>query len=337
MLFLQVIGGIVVGILVLIILFYLFIRIKFGKFLNADTNPEPLIIHLNKDINPEWVQDRQPAQIIENLKSLGFVEGDAYLIKEMDGVQLVSMHQGPICAVVYQHPVAGNWVDVVLNEIDGMEYTVSNAPLGAAIDAPEYCHKVMDPALTPQEIFQQIIDLKNQSQKDFVAINEGNFRAFFEDAYKKDMAWRIRKGGISFEEFLGTSDEASFKTSDKNIRGAFIQMKEDDLYHWQEAALEHYRKANDIDTDQFYEESYRLIMVPFTTAAEAFINYLEGQDFINEDQAEKYKQKHRDETDIYTLFETINGHLSPELRAEFITEQDFPLPLKIYKAKEEMY
>ena len=333
MLFLQIIGGIVVAILVLIILFYLFIRIKFGKFMHADTNPEPLIIHLNKDINPDWIQNKQPQQFIDDLKSLGFVAGDAYLIREMEGTQLVSMHQGPMCAVVYQHPIAGAWVDIVLNEVDGTEFTVSNAPLGAAIDAPEDCQKIMDPSLSVKEIFQKITELKNQSNKEFVAINEENFRAFFEAAYKKDMAWRTRKGGVSFEEFMGTSDEANFKTSDKNLKEAYIQLKEDDLYHWQDAALEHYRKANDIDPDKFHEESYGLLVVPFTSAAEAFINYLEAHAYIDEDQADKYKQLHSEETDMFKLFDTINAHLSPELRAAFITEQDFPLPLKIYKAK----
>jgi len=153
----------VVGIIGITILFYIFIRIKFGKFLHADTNSEPLIIHLNKDINPEWIQSNKPQQYIKALKSLGFEAGDAYLIKEMEGTQLVSMHQGPICAVVYQHPLTGAWVDMVLNEVEGIEYTVSNAPMGAAIDAPDNTHKVIDPSLTTQEIYTQIQALKNSS------------------------------------------------------------------------------------------------------------------------------------------------------------------------------
>ncbi|VAW44508.1 hypothetical protein MNBD_GAMMA02-625 [hydrothermal vent metagenome] len=335
MLFLQIIGGIVVGIIGIIILFYIFIRIKFGKFLHADTNSEPLIIHLNKDINPEWIQSKKPQQYIEALKSLGFEAGDAYLIKEMEGTQLVSMHQGPICAVVYQHPLAGAWVDMVLNEVEGIEYTVSNAPMGAAFDAPDNTHKVMDPSLTTEEIYTQIQVLKNDSQKEFEPIDEENFRAFFEDAYKKEMVWRIRKGGISFDEFVKTSGESKIKTSDKNLKGAFIEMKEADLHEWQEAALEHYRKVNNIEYEVFCDDAYNMIVVPFTTAAEAFITSLENKEFISDSQAEKYRQLHSNETDIFKLFETINGHLSPELRAVFIADQDYPLKLKIYKSKEE--
>ena len=335
MLFLQVIGGIVVGIVILIVMFYVFLRIKFGKFLHADSSSEPLIIHLNKDINPEWVKQTKPQQSIETLKSLGFVAGDAYLIKEMEGTQLVSMHQGPICAVVYQHPLAGIWVDMVLNEVDAIEYTVSNAPMGAAIDAPDNCHKVMDPSLTVQEIYSQISALKSNSEKPFENINEENFRTFFEDAYKKEMAWRIRKGGISFDEFVKTSAESNIKTSEKNLKGSFSEMKENDLYELQQAALEHYRKTNNIDYEAFCEYDYRLIVVPFTTAAEAMINSLTDNDFISESQAKKYIQLHNKETDMFQLFETINGHLSPELRADFVADQDFPLPLKIYQTKEE--
>ena len=334
MLFLQVIGGIVLGILVLILMFYVFIRIKFGQFLNAEPKSEPLVVHLNKDINPEWIQGQQPKQYIETLKSIGFAAGDAYLIREMEGTQLVSMHQGPICAVVYLHDMAGCWVDMVLNEIDGLEFTVSNVPMGAAIEAPENCHKVMDPTLSVEEIYQQIIAFKNNSQHAFEDINEENFRAFFETTYKKEMAWRIRKGGISFNEFIGTSEEGQFKTSDHNIQKAFIQMKEDELDDWHEAALEHYQKSHEVADDTFWEEAHDFLVVPFTTAAEAFINYLESRGFMSESQAEKYKQLHADETDIFGLFDTINGHLSPELRAQFIADQDFPLPLKIFKSKD---
>jgi len=336
-LFLQVIGGIVVGIIVLLTIFYMFLRFKFGKFLHADINAEPLIIHLNKDINPEWIKSKKPQQHIETLKSLGFVLGDAYLIKEMEDTQLVSMHQDSMCAVVYQHTLAGAWVDIVFNEIDGTEYTVSNAPMGSAIDAPENCHKIMDPSLTVQEIYNQISAFKNKSEKSFESINKDNFRTFFENAYKKEMAWRTHKGGISFDEFINTSTESKIKSNDKNLRGAFIEMKESDLSAWQEAALEHYRKTNKIDYETFCEDEYRLIVVPFTMAAEAFINNLEGKGFISESQANKYKELHVDETDMFKLFNTINGHLSPELRADFIIDQDFPLALKIYKTKEAGY
>lgn len=53
--FLQIIGSFVLVIVVLIMLAYLYIRLKFGKYIDiepAKTQP-PLIIHLNEDHSPD--------------------------------------------------------------------------------------------------------------------------------------------------------------------------------------------------------------------------------------------------------------------------------------------
>lgn len=54
---LQIIGGVVVSIILIIIVFYVFIRLKFGKHLNydAEANQTPLCVHLNEDFSADWL------------------------------------------------------------------------------------------------------------------------------------------------------------------------------------------------------------------------------------------------------------------------------------------
>ena len=50
----------------------------------------------------------------------------------MAGVRLLSLFNHPYAAVVYQHPQAGNWIDVVFQGEDGSEVTAGTNPLSAA-------------------------------------------------------------------------------------------------------------------------------------------------------------------------------------------------------------
>ena len=81
-LFLQIIGGIVIGVILLIAGVYLFFRIKFGKYmsLSEDETQTPLIIHLNEDFSPTWVKGKKVKPVAQELAQLGFVQDKSYTI-----------------------------------------------------------------------------------------------------------------------------------------------------------------------------------------------------------------------------------------------------------------
>lgn len=58
---------------------------------------------------------------------------------------------------------------------------------------------------------------------------------------------------------------------------------------------------------------------------------MNNETFIAEDDEENFAKTFKEETDIFKLFDTLNEGKSPELRATFITEINYPLQLKIYK------
>ena len=59
--FLQILGSIVLGIILVAVGLYVYFRIKFGKYANMDTDKDmtPLTVHLNEDIDPSWVKEKE--------------------------------------------------------------------------------------------------------------------------------------------------------------------------------------------------------------------------------------------------------------------------------------
>ncbi|WP_455212811.1 hypothetical protein, partial [Kaarinaea lacus] len=166
-------------------------------------------------------------------------------------------------------------------------------------------------------------------------INNENFREIFEDSYNKDMAWRNRKGGISYDEFLKIEKGTSWKNSEKNLNETFLEVKENELHQWHEAALRVYKDKYNIRDDVYGESEYLLLMVPVITDPSAFIRYLCSLGFVSDDQEEKLIGVYGKESNIYLIFDLLNNALSPDLRANYVGKIDYPIEAKIFKQVEE--
>lgn len=336
MIILEIIGGIVLVIVLIVAAGYLFFKFKFGKYLNAESSPEPFTIHLVEDISPEWQEKSEVANAIESLKSIGFEQGIAYTIHEMEGVLLQSFFKPSIVAVVYWHKVAGCWVDLVVKDKSGNEYTFSNAKMGGGIEARPECKKLLNANADIGELYSSLQSTIDSIEDELVEINSSEFREYFESTYKKDMAWKQRKGGLSYDEFMKEAQDAPFKTKGSDKQEAFIQTKETEIFQWEDAAFEEFCKKNNLNDDAFYELEHKLLIVPFTSNASAYLRYLEHKGFINENQKNKLEKVYSRESDIFNLFDKLNNLLSPELRANFEETYDFPLDLKIFRMSDKM-
>ena len=336
MIILEIIGGIVLVILLIVAVGYLFLKFKFGKYLNAEPSPEPLTIHLVEDISPEWQGKSEVAYAIESLKSIGFEQGTAYTIHEMQEFYLQSFFKPSIVAVIYWHKIAGCWVDLFIKDKYGNEYTFSNAKMGGGMEARPECKKLLNANADIGELYSSLQSTVDSFEDEPVEISRTEFREYFEETYKKDMAWKQRKGGLSYDEFIKEANYAPFKTKDSDKQKAFIQTKEKEIFLWEDVAFEEFRKKSDLNDDAFYELEHKLLIVPFTTNASAYLRYLEQKDFISENQKSKLEKFYSKESDIFNLFDKLNDLLSPELRAKFEDAYDFPLKLRIYRMSEKM-
>jgi len=335
-LFLQILGGIVLSIILLIVFFIVFIRLKFGKVSQLDSANQsvPLIIHLNEDPIPDWLENKNARKFEQALHDLGFTDGKAYTVYEMEGYQLKSYFNSPYTAVVYNHEIAGNWLDIVAETTEGYEYTVSNTPMGEAINCRPETERHVIRNTDVSGLFAKIQE--RVGSQHCINADAGNFRIYFESIYKKDMSWKHRNGGISFEEFVNTARETNKKYSDKIIKEAFIETKENELNQWHEAALEEYKNQMELSDSDFEDIEYYLFIVPMKTDPSAFIGYLNEVEFVSYDNREKLLSIYENEENIPALFDKINDSLSPELRAKKCGEVDYPIAISIYKINSSM-
>lgn len=334
MIVLQVLGVIFVLLIVIIVVGYFVIKSKISRLLQENVQSVPLEVHLNEDVSPSWLNNKSVSEVCSALEQLGFQAGLAYDVYEQPGISLKSYAKDVMFAVVYWHDEIGVWVDLAL-ESEDKEYTFSNVPMGAGIESPPYqvCHK--DKSATVFELYEMASTLSASDEIQFKQANLNEFREHFEDAYKRQMAWKNRNGGLSFDEFVAEAkDEQEKELTPELLKEAFLEYKEAELYQWENLVLEAYRKSVKINEDEFYD--LKLIIVPSSTCAEAFIQYLNNEGFVNDDQSEKIKKVYSKEKDLFMLFDKLNELLSPTLRAINVWQSDYPLPVKVYKLNDNM-
>ena len=330
-LFLQIVGGLVITLILIVIGLYLFVKLRFGKWfkLDGEQNHTPLRVHLNEDFAADWMDRKEASAANDVMLELGFTRGKSYTIPELPDINLTSYFNAPVVGVVYRHDIAGVWVDFAV-ESEDQELTVSNGSIGAGTEyRPEKLiswHK--DHSVS--ELYQEI-QTKLEPNAKYTEVNEESFREYFELSYRKDMAYRARNGGMSHDEFLRHVDEFGKKFSDQELHQAFVEAKLQEIEQWSETALEEFVEAQtDEQRDKFYETGDGYLIVPYTSHPEAFISYLEDIGFIGDDATEALAKKFSEEKDLFFLFDLLNAGRSPELRAKQIGHSDYPLDLKIF-------
>ena len=197
-LILKILGIVFLVLIVIAIGAFFFLRKKWRSLVaglgqEMDGTP-PMSIHLNQDLNPEWTQEPEVADMIEEVESLGFYKGKAYAIKEMAAVKFASLFrpQRDACAVVSKHDNGMLWLEFVLEYQDGSDLTVTNAPMGGEMDTRPECEKIVVRNAPVSELYETF---KAKIQpKPKVPIDDSNFREVFEESYRRDMAWRAAKG-----------------------------------------------------------------------------------------------------------------------------------------------
>ena len=100
---------------------------KFSGLLNP-----PLRVHVVPENSGNGCMRREMQKYGQDLDAQGFEEIGTFRIPEIAGLVLTAYTQPyqSVCAVVYNHPLAGCFVDIFSENERGQSLTVSNAPAG---------------------------------------------------------------------------------------------------------------------------------------------------------------------------------------------------------------
>ncbi|WP_154224295.1 hypothetical protein [Marinicella rhabdoformis] len=321
-LFFQIIGSIVVAIILIIVAIYLFIRIKFKSALEL-TNSEsmtPMVVHLNESYDTEWLQEDGSQELSKALVRLGFEKGKVYDVIGMPDVSLQAFFNEGVSAVLYKYPLVGHWVDMVYLGESGEDVTVTNAVSGSEIDSRPECTKVHLTGASVEDLWQRIqTECEGMSSSDITA---ENFRAFFETAYQKDMAFIANKGGVTRAEFMRVHRNNPVKISDENLEAAFLETKLQEIEQWHEGIF----SAHELED---YEREEIYFIVPETAYSRAFLQYLADYDVIPEEAVASLGDKYLN-TPVPQIFSEINNGFSEKLRANHVTSVELPLKAAVF-------
>jgi hypothetical protein len=106
-------------------------------------------------------------------------------------------------AVIYEHPQAGRWMDLVSYYEDGGSVTYTTSP-DSLLDRPVTKPIRHLEGFGATELVRTF--LRERPRKPLSAVSPQQFRDLFERAYAEDMDWRIARGGPTEEELRRSAE-----------------------------------------------------------------------------------------------------------------------------------
>ena len=199
---------------------WLFIR-KLSGLLNP-----PLRVHVVADASGDGYMKRAIQKYGQDLDAQGFEEIGTFRTPEISGLVMTAYTQPyqSVCAVVYNHPLAGCFVEIFSQNERGQSFSVSNAPADEEPDQPPGHEKVIDKTMTVVDMYDHL--LNHRPSGPHKQIDATNFAEEFEAAYAKEMDWRANRGGVTEEE-VRRSAEAIGVTSEKAIQRTAKELQEE--------------------------------------------------------------------------------------------------------------
>ena len=199
---------------------------KFSGLLNP-----PLRVHLVPDNAGNGAKRREMRHHGKELDAHGFEEIGTFRIPEIAGLTLKAYTQPcqNVCAVVYNHPLAGCFVDIFSENEREQSLTVTNAPVGGELDQPPGREKVFDKSMKVDDMYDYL--LRRRPSGPHKQIDETNFVEEFQAAYAEEMDWRLKRGGVTQEEVrrsagvIGVKSEKAIMHTTEKLRRQYAEKR----------------------------------------------------------------------------------------------------------------
>lgn len=289
MFFLQLVGAILVSLIILILVVYLYIRWKFRSFFKdlaeglknmggvGQIPPFRVKLLRKSEVfgeDPDEYDDlllnqEEFKSHVDEFASLGFEKIDDYYIEDipLSMTALIDRNTSTY-GVVYDHPIAGVWCDVVRRYEDGSGWTfgTNQDPL---VDYPVNKTMKFFPNLSLTEVVENF--QAEAPAENAVLVSSAEFPKFFERAYAEEMDWRIERGGATEAEIRRIAERDEVECTPEHIQSIQMQwrMAISDFYH--ERVLRRYRKETDLSRTEWEELDMEGVVVHQQMQAEEIL------------------------------------------------------------------
>lgn len=219
------------GVLFLLVAAWL-IRHFLRKFLAglaglSDSAPPVRVKAIPQPGGAPWTKPKQIQQAREFFETVGFRWVEDVEVQPIAGAyaSLLVNPEG-VAAVLYEHPQAGFWADLVVKWEDRGGWTVSSAPQGGELRSPPFSQKIMEKGATPARLWALFEEKRSQMpQQKRLPLTAENIKQQFEQAYADETDWRNAQGGPSEEEVRRVASNSQPNASDEQIQSTVMIQK----------------------------------------------------------------------------------------------------------------
>ena len=333
----KIVGGLVVAVVVLLVIAYyglrFWIRRRIGdglKALDHGGYGNPIRITLARH-HDGWHHEDAVLTLNKQALELGFFEIDKFSVNEMPDIFMWTyFHPAQSAAlIVYDHPMAGVWFDVVTRYPDGSNITVTTTRTPPVVVIPEDI-TVRDPDLALRAALDRLVIERKPGP--FVDLGPDHFIEEFEAAYARYMDFVIRQGDVS-ETFVRESGKALGVThtfKDEEYAEARAVQNEQLRMRAAEACLDNFVRHSGLSASQWEACRDRALVVherlTSDEVVQAFCSYLHN---FAEDDARVIAVKNR-HSEPLTLFEALNQLLTEKGSYLRLGEVEQPVKAHIY-------
>lgn len=298
--------GVVLGFVVLILVIWFWLKLKFRKFktqfaaefadamANAGGFAPPLRIDLEPMDVPEWTDTEQIKTITTALKEDGYepdglFETYAPIHIKIQGFKNRNL---PGFAALYEiDQISAIYLDLGCELSDGTQITVSTTP-DDGMDHPVFskmirlAHLDLSAPGAVQELHHRMQE--ETSGKTMVDQTDKHFEEIFKRAWARSMDWRIERGGITTEEVIRVSSkDGNPEPTEEEIELAKQPWKEHiDLFITDQIRKSYLKNIN-MSGDEWEDTIDRLVIVHEKSASHQLISDLADTITFSDDLEEE--------------------------------------------------
>lgn len=272
-----------------------------------------------------WSDAASVAASVDAFRGLGFRPDGYFEIKQTPGVKLQAFtHAGEqLWGILYEHPKAGVWADLVACKQDGGSVTVSNAPMGGTLDHRPNHDKVYLKGSPVADLFARM--QQEVSRPNLKPVDPGTFKAFFERAYMEEMAWRVSRGGVTEEEIRRQSEASGEEYSQETLQLTHQVMSDQARETLKELALREFAKLEGTTYEELQEKMDEFIVVDDAMPEDDMTDLFE--DHLNQGRVQMTEPDGRGSR---SFFKSLNGQLTSNYQYRLVRELTTPVAADVY-------
>jgi hypothetical protein len=190
------------------------------KFLLKLYRKPILEITLSPLDHPRWSNTQKITDLADSFLRLGFEAAGNYSCWEIPSLILSGFVRPSeqTAGVIYDHPTGGIWVDCYVQYTDGGSLTVSTAPTGHELDHMPQQTKIYSTGSSVDELLIRLRAERRHAER--LTITKEEFPSHFEDSYRKEMNWRMERGGPSSLEVMRVANAMGRSLDSENLQNA---------------------------------------------------------------------------------------------------------------------